>query len=40
VREFPVPGLPYIIVFVPRDGLLDIIGVFHASRDPDSKPRA
>jgi toxin ParE1/3/4 len=38
-REFPVPGLPYLVIFVPGDEVLDVVGIFQTSRDPDSKPR-
>jgi plasmid stabilization system protein ParE len=38
-REFPVPGLPYIVIYVPKDDLIDVVGIFHAARDPATKPR-
>src|SRR5262245_59103767 len=38
-REFPVSGLPYLVIFVTGDEVLDVIGIFHTSRDPGSKPR-
>jgi toxin ParE1/3/4 len=38
-REFPVPNLPYLIVYVLADVHLEIIGVFHTARDPATKPR-
>lgn len=36
-REFAVAGLPYLIIYVPQDGLIDIVAVFHTSRDPAKK---
>ena len=39
-REFAVPGLQYLIVYIPTDAFIDVIGVFHSARDPASKPRA
>ena len=38
-REFPVPGLPYVVIYQPDAGRIDIIAVFHTSRDPASKRR-
>jgi toxin ParE1/3/4 len=38
-REFPVPGLPYIIIYVPHADIIDVVAIFHAARDPASKPR-
>jgi plasmid stabilization system protein ParE len=38
-REFPVPNLPYIVIFLPLDDVLDVVGIFHTSRDPTTKPR-
>jgi len=35
--EFPVPHLPYIIVYKPANEGVDIIGVFHTSLHPESK---
>ena len=31
-REWPIPDLPYIIVFRAKDDMLEIIGVFHGAR--------
>ena len=39
VREFPVSGLPYLIIFLPLPDAIDVIGVFHTSRPPTDKPR-
>lgn len=36
-REFAVPGLPYLIVYRPVGDVIDVIAVFHTSRDPASK---
>jgi plasmid stabilization system protein ParE len=38
-REYAVPGLPYLIVYLPGPDTIDIVGVFHTSRDPVTKPR-
>jgi plasmid stabilization system protein ParE len=38
-REYAVPGLPYLIVYLPGPDTIDIVGVFHTSRDPAAKPR-
>ena len=38
-HEFPVPHLPYIIVYKPANEGVDIIGVFHTSLHPESKRR-
>jgi toxin ParE1/3/4 len=37
-REYAVPGLPYLIVYLPGPDSIDILGVFHTSRDPATKP--
>lgn len=37
VRQFPVPGLPYLVLYVPQPEFIDVIAVFHTSRDPASK---
>jgi toxin ParE1/3/4 len=36
-REFAVPGLPYLIIYLPVADVLDIIAIFHTSRDPSTK---
>jgi toxin ParE1/3/4 len=36
-REFAVPGLPYLIIYRPVGGVVDVIAVFHTARDPGSK---
>ena len=38
-HEFPVPHLPYVIVYKPANEGVDIIGVFHTSLHPESKRR-
>ena len=38
-REFPVAGLPYLVIFLASEDLLYIVAVFHTSREPASKPR-
>jgi plasmid stabilization system protein ParE len=39
-REFPVPGLPYVVIYLATNEMVDVIGVFHTSRDPGEKPKA
>ena len=36
-REFAVPGLPYLIIYLPVADVVDIIAIFHTSRDPSTK---
>jgi toxin ParE1/3/4 len=36
-REYAVPGLPYLIIYLPGANLVDIIAIFHTSRDPGTK---
>jgi toxin ParE1/3/4 len=36
-REFSVPGLPYLIIYRPVGDVVDVIAVFHTSRDPATK---
>ncbi len=36
-REFAVPGLPYLIIYLPAADVVDIIAIFHTSRDPNTK---
>lgn len=36
--EWVVPGLPLLIIYtLPTDDLVEIIAVFHTSRDPNTK---
>ncbi len=35
-REYAVPGLPYLIIYVPG-AAVDIVAVFHTARDPATK---
>ena len=35
-REYAVPGLPYLVIYVPSGDVIDIIAV-HTARDPSSK---
>lgn len=37
MREFPVPGLPYTIVYLVADEGAEIIAVFHTARGPATK---
>jgi toxin ParE1/3/4 len=36
-REYAVPGLPYLVIYLPNADVIDIIAVFHTSRDPATK---
>jgi toxin ParE1/3/4 len=36
-REFAVPGLPYPIVYRPVGDVVDVIAIFHTSREPANK---
>ena len=38
-REFPVPGLPYVVIYLATADNLDVVAVFHTSRDPATKPK-
>ena len=39
-RELIVPRLPYVVVYRLGPGAIDILGVFHTSRDPSIRSRA
>lgn len=36
-REYAVPGLPYLVIYVPVGDTIDVIAIFHTARDPASK---
>jgi len=36
-REFAVPGLPYLVIYQSIADVIDVIAVFHTSRDPATK---
>jgi len=36
-REYAVPGLPYLVIYLPAGDVVDIIAVFHTARDPGTK---
>jgi toxin ParE1/3/4 len=36
-RGFAVPGLPYLIIYLPVGEVVDVVAVFHTSRDPSGK---
>ena len=38
-REYPVPGLPYLVLYVATAELIDVVGVFHSSKNPTDKPK-
>jgi plasmid stabilization system protein ParE len=37
VRQFPVPGLAYLVLYIPQPEFIDVLAVFHTSRDPGTK---
>ena len=39
-REWLVNGLPLIIICMIQPDFVEVIGVFHTSRDPQTKPRS
>ncbi len=39
-REWPVTGLPLIVIYTMQRDFVDVIGIFHTSRDPQTKPRS
>jgi toxin ParE1/3/4 len=39
-REWLVNGLPLIIIYMIQPDFVEVIGVFHTSRDPQTKPRS
>jgi toxin ParE1/3/4 len=36
-REYAVPGLPYLVIYMPTVEGVDVIAVFHTARDPAAK---
>jgi len=36
-REYAVPGLPYLVIYVPVGAAIDVVAVFHTARDPGTK---
>lgn len=38
-REWVVPGLPLLIIYVESTDLIEIIALFHTARDPETKRR-
>lgn len=38
-REWPIPGLPLLVIYVHDDALIEVIALFHTSRDPADKRR-
>lgn len=38
-REFLVPGSPYLVIYLASRDCIDVVAVFHTSRDPADKPR-
>ena len=37
--ERPIPGLPLLLIYMVSDELVEVIAVFHTSRDPVRKRR-
>jgi toxin ParE1/3/4 len=36
-REYAVPGLPYLVIYLPTADGIDVIAVFHTAQDPTTK---
>ena len=36
-REYAVPGLPYLVIYLPTADGIDVVAIFHTARDPASK---
>lgn len=36
-REYVVPGLPYLVIYIPTATEIDVVAVFHTARDPANK---
>jgi plasmid stabilization system protein ParE len=36
-REYAVPGLPYLVIYLPIPDGIDVAAVFHTARDPANK---
>jgi toxin ParE1/3/4 len=39
-REWLVTGLPLLLIYTIQTDFVEVIGLFHTSRDPQTKPRA
>ncbi len=39
VREHVVPGLPLLVIHLVSEDLIEIIAIFHTSKDPATKRR-
>ncbi len=40
VFERPIPGLPFIMIYTVSNELIEVIAIFHTSRNPAKKRRA
>jgi plasmid stabilization system protein ParE len=40
VREWLVTGLPLLFIYMTHADFVEVIGTFHTSRDPQTKPSA
>lgn len=38
LREMPVPDLPFLVVYRVASDAVEVLTVFHTSRDPGQKP--
>lgn len=36
-REWPIPGLPLLVIYIHDETLVEVIAFFHTSRDPAEK---
>jgi toxin ParE1/3/4 len=39
-REWLVTGLPLLVIYTIQPDFVEVIGIFHTSRDPQTKPQA
>ena len=37
IRQFPVPRLPYLILYRVAGDTVEVVAIFHTSRDPGDK---
>ena len=37
VREFPVRGLPFLVIYRATGDAIEVLSIFHTSRDPREK---
>lgn len=37
-RQFPVRGLPYVVIYIAQANFIDIIAIYHTAQNPSKKP--